>query len=362
MSLTTLLLASVVGGAAFLKFSPQFGSRDKAFSKERMLLSENYDVRAFKNIEKTDMGQIRLKTMVEFFFKSGQRKPDREIPVRKRAAHDFVSHSDDVSLTWFGHSAVLVEIEGKKIFFDPMLSNVPAPHPWLGSKRFNAELPLGVDDLPHLDAVIISHDHYDHLDYRSIQAIKEKVRMFFVPLGVGSHLAAWGVEEAKIKEFDWWEETNFDDLLIAATPAKHFSGRSLNDRNATLWASWVVKGKASSVFFSGDSGYTKSFKDIGDKYGPFDITMVECGQYHEDWSQIHMMPEETVQASLDLKSKLMMPIHWGSFTISLHSWDDPVRRALKAAEDAGLEMMTPVIGERIMLNNFKPSPFWWKSE
>lgn len=364
MTFTIIIVTLVVGAFAFLKFSPQFGSKDKAFSMERIQKSENYDTRAFKNLEKTSMGSVNLKTMWDFFFKNGNRKPDWEIPVHKKTSNDFANNSkgqdQETRLTWFGHSAVLIEIEGKKIFLDPMLSDVPAPHPWLGSKRFNPELPLDMDSLPQLDAVVISHDHYDHLDYESIKTIKDKVEHFFVPLGVGSHLVTWGVEESKITELDWWEEISFDGILIAATPAQHFSGRTLGDSNTTLWASWVIKGKQSSMFFSGDSGYTKSFKDIGDKYGPFDITMVECGQYHEDWAQIHMMPEETVQASLDLNSKMLMPIHWGAFTISLHAWDESIKRALKAAEKVGLKVTTPIIGETIILNKVSPTSHWWE--
>lgn len=360
MILLFIILSGVVGGYLFLQFSPQFGSRDKAFSQEKMRVSENHNGRQFVNLEGKPQDNVDLGTLMDFFFKTGKRKPDFDLPVVKTDLSQIQSSNDGASLTWFGHSAVLIEIDGKNIFFDPMLGDSPSPISWLGGKRFNSELPLDIDDIPPLDAVIISHDHYDHLDYGSIKRLKSKVSKFFVPIGIGSHLIEWGVDADKITELDWWEEVSFDGIKIAATPARHFSGRSLNDKNATLWASWVLKGKDTNLFFSGDSGYTKSFKDIGHKYGPFDLAMVECGQYHEDWSQIHMMPEETVQATLDLKSKRLMPIHWGAFVLALHDWDDPVKRALQEAQKRGVSMIAPVIGETIGIHqNNKDTVDWW---
>lgn len=361
MILISIILASILGGYLFLQFSPQFGSKDKAFSQEKMQASENYNGKQFINLEGKPKDNVNLSTLVDFFFKTGKRKPDFELPIVKTDISQMQSKSDHASLTWFGHSAVLIEMDGKNIFLDPMLGDVPSPISWLGGKRFNSELPLDIDDIPALDAVIISHDHYDHLDYGTITKLKGRVANFFVPVGIGSHLVKWGVDVEKITELDWWEEIDFDGIKIAATPARHFSGRSLNDKNSTLWASWVLKGKDTNLFFSGDSGYTKSFKDIGDKYGPFDLAMVECGQYHEDWSQIHMMPEETVQASLDLKSKTLMPIHWGAFVLALHDWDDPVKRALKESQKRGVNMIAPAIGETINIHqNNANIPHWWE--
>jgi L-ascorbate metabolism protein UlaG (beta-lactamase superfamily) len=204
-----------------------------------------------------------------------------------------------------------MEMDGKKIFLDPMLGSVPAPHPLLGSKRFNDTLPMPIEDLPDLDAILISHDHYDHLDYGSIQKLSERTGHFFVPLGVGAHIREWGVPDEKITEMDWWEEVNFEGITLVSTPARHFSGRGVLDRYSSLWCSWVIKGNEKAIFFGGDSGYDKSFKEIGKKYGPFDFAMLECGQYDEQWPDIHMMPQETVQANIGLKSNLLMPIHWG---------------------------------------------------
>jgi L-ascorbate metabolism protein UlaG (beta-lactamase superfamily) len=242
-----------------------------------------------------------------------------------------------------------------------MLGDTPAPHPWLGSKRYNPTLPLAIEKLPHLDAVVISHDHYDHLDYGSIVKLKDKVDRFYVPLGVAAHLVRWGVPSDSITELNWWEEQNVDGFTFICTPARHFSGRGLFDGFQTLWASWVIKTTNTSIYFSGDSGYGPHFKEIGEKYGPFDLTMLECGQYNERWTDIHMMPEETVQASVDLKSKLLMPIHWGAFTLALHSWADPVDRVTFTAHKLNIPITTPRLGEPVLLHQAEfPDDEWWK--
>jgi L-ascorbate metabolism protein UlaG (beta-lactamase superfamily) len=240
-----------------------------------------------------------------------------------------------------------------------MLGPVPAPHPWLGSKRFNDTLPLAIERIPQLDAVIISHDHYDHLDFGSITKLKDRVNHFYVPLGIAAHLVSWGVSEEKITEMDWWESTNFDGIELVAAPSRHFSGRGVTDRFKTQWSSWVIKGKNDAVYFSGDSGYDTHFKTIGDKYGPFDIAIMECGQYDQQWPLIHMMPEETVQATIDVRGSLLLPIHWGAFKLGLHSWTDPAKRVSKAASEKQVNLTTPIIGETIVLGTKAPSSEWW---
>jgi L-ascorbate metabolism protein UlaG (beta-lactamase superfamily) len=240
-----------------------------------------------------------------------------------------------------------------------MFGRAPTPFPIFGLKRYSKGLPFMIEDLPSIDVVIISHDHYDHLDYGSIRKIKEMVKQFIVPLGVGSHLEKWGVNPASIIE-DWWNEIKIEGLTIASTPARHFSGRSLTDRNATLWCSWVIKGENTNIFFSGDSGYGPHFIEIGAKYGPFDLTLMECGQYDRRWAAIHMTPEEAVQAQLDVKGKMMIPIHWGAFTLALHDWTDPIDRVTKAAETQNLAISTPRIGETVYISSEDyPRNMWW---
>jgi L-ascorbate metabolism protein UlaG (beta-lactamase superfamily) len=180
-----------------------------------------------------------------------------------------------------------------------------------------------------------------------------------VPLGLKSHLLHWGVEDSKITELDWWDELEIDGITLTCTPAQHFSGRGVTDRSKTLWASWVLKGKQNSIYFSGDSGYFGEFKKIGEKYGPFDIALMECGQYNELWHAIHMMPEETAQAGIDVQAKAIMPIHWGMFDLSLHSWTEPVERVSVAAAKLNLPLVTPVIGERFDIQNLLVSNQWW---
>ena len=359
-------ILSVVGvitlvGVTFINVSPQFGAGAKDVSLERIRKSPNFLNGAFKNQELTkQMTGFKWKTIPQFFTDGNNKTPSKELPMEKLKKSYFENEPLQPRITWFGHSAAFVEMEGINIFIDPMLGDVPAPHPLLGSKRFQKELPISINSLPKIDVVLISHDHYDHLDYGSIIKLNDNVDQFYVPLGIKAHLISWGVPEAKITEFDWWENINYKGIDFISTPARHFSGRGIINRNSTLWCSWVLKSSTSRIFFSGDSGYGKHFKEIGEKLGPFDFALVECGQYNEQWSQIHMTPEETIQASVDVQAKLMMPIHWGSFKLALHSWDDPILRATKKATVLQVKIATPKVGEAILLNggNF-PNENWW---
>ncbi|SFS40222.1 L-ascorbate metabolism protein UlaG, beta-lactamase superfamily [Lutibacter maritimus] len=360
-------ILSVVGvitlvGVTFINVSPQFGAGAKDLSLERIRKSPNFLNGTFINSEKTVQNTgFKWSTIPKFFTDGNNKKPSKDLPMQKLTKSYFENKPQKPRITWFGHSATFVEFEGLNIFIDPMLGDVPAPHPLLGSKRFQKELPISIDSLPKIDVVLISHDHYDHLDYGSIIKLKEKVTKFYVPLGIKAHLISWGISKEKITEFDWWERINYNSVEFISTPARHFSGRGITNRNSTLWCSWVLKSENSNIFFSGDSGYGKHFKEIGSTYGPFDFAMLECGQYNEQWSQIHMTPEETIQASIDVKSKLTMPIHWGSFNLALHSWDDPIVRASKKAYELNIKLTTPKVGEAIVLDesNF-PSEKWWK--
>ena len=359
-------ILSVVGvitlvGVAFVNVSPQFGAEAKEQSLERIRKSSNSLNGEFKNSEKTIQNTgFKWSTIPQFFTNGNNKVPSKELPIEKLTKSYFENVPIQPRITWFGHSTSFVEMEGLTIFIDPMLGDVPAPSPFLGTKRFQKELPISIDSLPKIDIVLISHDHYDHLDYGSIVKLKDKVAEFYVPLGIKAHLTLWGVEASKITEFDWWESIRFNKVEFVSTPARHFSGRGVTNRNSTLWCSWVLKSENSNIFFSGDSGYGKHFKEIGEKYGPFDFAMVECGQYNEQWSQIHMTPEETIQASIDVKSSLTMPIHWGSFKLALHSWDDPIIRVSAQAKVLNVKITTPKIGEAIVLSEENyPSEKWW---
>jgi len=242
-----------------------------------------------------------------------------------------------------------------------MLGPVASPVSFLGPKRYNEKILDLIEELPPIDAVLITHDHYDHLDYPSIQKLKSKAAHFFVPLGVGAHLIRWGVEKVRITELNWWEEIQFQGLTFALTPSKHFSGKGIFNRNSTLWGGWVILGKQTRFFTSGDGGYDAHFKEIGEEYGPFDIALIEGGQYDRRWSWAHMFPEQSVQANVDVKGKTMMLIHWGAFTLARHSWTDPIERALKEAESKNVHLIAPKIGETILLTESPASPptSWW---
>ncbi len=359
------LFLLLISGILFLNFYPSIGGSQSVEKIEVFKKSGHYEKDVFVNQIHTsmDMGFGKfISIMKDWIVGVPKQSPEKPLPVLPVDSMTIVSKHDSlVRVTWFGHSAFLLEFNGKNILLDPMLGEVPGPHPWLGPSRFTNGIPIEIDKLPQIDAVIFSHDHYDHLDYNSVLKLKDKVKQFYMPLGVGSHLLAWGVSENKIHELNWWDETILDEIQLVCAPARHFSGRGILDRNATMWASWVIKSKNFTIYFSGDGGYGPHFKEIGEKYGPFDFTMLECGQYDKRWESIHMMPEQTAQAALDLNTKMMMPIHWGSFVLALHSWKDPVERLTKKAQELGVSVITPKIGEQFLLNEIIiDDNDWWR--
>jgi L-ascorbate metabolism protein UlaG (beta-lactamase superfamily) len=357
-----LLLTAIT--LAFVNLSPQFGGVASDDQLKAYAASGHYKDGTFENQIPTSLALGFTKTiavMKEFFFSDvPDRDPGAPLPMQKIDPASVADRAPDIArLTWFGHSACFLEIDGKKILFDPMLGQYAGPLPFFSPKRYNDELPIEIEALPFIDAVIISHDHYDHLDHGSILKLKDKVGQFYVPLGVGAHLIAWGVAPENVTELNWWEEATHEGFTFICTPARHFSGRGFTN-NTTLWSSWVVKSARQRFYFSGDSGYGPHFKEIGDLYGPIDFVMMECGQYNELWTAIHMMPKETVQATLDVKGKLLLPIHWGAFTLSLHSWTDPIVRVTAEADAVQLQVTTPTIGEPILLDYKNiPDSKWW---
>lgn len=355
----SLIGLAVITGVLFLNLSPEFGQTPSKEQKASFAQLDNYSDGKFQNQSPSPMDINTFKVLREFLKNDPSRKPARPIDVQKIDSAK-VAENQKPRLTWFGHSAFLLELDGKKILIDPMFGDNPSPHPWLGTSRYSEELPISIHELPHIDAVIISHDHYDHLDYGSIKKLKEKVGQFYMPLGVGNHLKKWGVDESKIHELNWWESVDFEGIELVSCPSRHFSGRGLFDRASTLWCSWVIKGQNQNIYFSGDSGYDNHFKEIGEKYGPFDIALMECGQYNQQWKYIHMMPEESAQGAVDLQARLAMPIHWGAFTLALHDWTDPVERFTAKAKELNLQTTTPRIGEAILLNpGIFPEERWW---
>ncbi len=365
MTILILLALLIVVYLLFVSYYPPFGGDVSDALKSEYSKSENYKNERFINQKDVpeDLGFWEtIKIARKFFFTEVPNgTPKQNIEVQRVDSIDIADYNRGTRLIWFGHSAFLLQIQGKNILLDPMFGDVPAPHPMLGRKRFTEQLPIEIEKLPQIDAIIISHDHYDHLDYESIKVLKDKVLMFYTPLAVGVHLKAWGIEKERIVELDWWQGVRFQELEFICTPAQHFSGRKLNNRQSTLWSSWVIRSDKESIFFSGDSGYGPHFKEIGEKYGPFDFAMIECGQYNKLWPDIHMFPEETIRAGRDLGATAIMPIHWGAFQLALHSWTDPVERAGKQAQKLNAFMVTPEIGQTMNMDNLEGlDKKWWK--
>lgn len=345
----------------FVYTAPQMGQPPQGKDLERISKSPNYGKDGFVNLIETHMGSFSemMSTLPDFLFAEGG-SPDHPLPVKfgtnERAAQDSLC-----LVTWYGHSAFLFEMEGKRILIDPMLGEASSPVSF-ATKRFQYQKPIPIEELRNIDAIILSHDHYDHLDYSTIIQLKEETKHFFTALGVGSHLKKWGVDEAKITELDWWQSSKLDEIDIVACPARHFSGRAFTDRNATQWASWIIRGENQKLYFSGDGGYGPHFKEIGDKYGPFDLALLECGQYNEAWEAIHMMPEQSVKAGIDVNAKVLMPIHWGAFELSVHTWTEPIIRFKAEARRLKQKVVHPYIGERFVLGHDLPKIEWWNLE
>jgi L-ascorbate metabolism protein UlaG (beta-lactamase superfamily) len=273
----------------------------------------------------------------------------------------------DRSLWRLGHSTLLLKLRGGFWLTDPVFAERASPVQWAGPKRFHAP-PIALDDLPPLRCVVLSHDHYDHLDRETVKCLADRADAFLTPLGVGDRLIEWGVPAAKVRQFDWWQGTSIDGIQFTATPAQHFSGRGLFDSDKTLWASWVIVESSAQagdaglrLFFSGDGGYFDGFAEIGRRFGPFDVTMVETGAYDARWAYVHMQPHETVQAHVDLRGRVLLPIHNGTFDLAMHAWDDPFERVSALAAQRGVALATPRMGEVVDLAAPAPTSAWWRS-
>ena len=292
------------------------------------------------------------------------RYPVRPIPVEARRRSDFERPpASGLRATWLGHATALVEVDGARILTDPVWSERVSPSTLVGPRRF-FEPPIALADLPRVDAVVISHDHYDHLDMETVKTLARTGARFCVPLGVGAHLERWGMPASQIDERDWGETREIAGVTITATPARHFSGRRLSDRDATLWCSWVIAGPRHRVFYSGDSGYFDGYRDIGRDHGPFDLTLMSLGAYGPTWPLIHMTPEEIVQAQRDLRGELLLPIHWATFNLAFHAWNEPALRMAADAHAKGVRFTIPRPGEmtepaRLLEAGSEPAE-WWK--
>ncbi len=314
----------------------------------------------FQNLSYTPQlteGHSMFSILKDFFTRGKSVLPLKTLPSVKTDLKNY--HSTTPSIIWFGHSSYLIHCNGINILVDPVFSGTASPFSWY-LKAFKGSDIYKAGDMPMIDIMIITHNHYDHLDTDTINRLAPTTKQFIMPLGVSKYLEKTGALKHAYKEMDWWDTVNLENnIQLSCTPARHFSGRGLK-RNGSLWASFVLAIDSYKIFIGSDSGYDTHFKSIGSQYGPFDIALLECGQYNEAWRYIHTMPEELITIGDDLQAKMLMPVHWGKFALGLHNWDEPIERFIKAANDARVNYTTPKIGEPVVLNKNYPKEEWWK--
>lgn len=327
---------------------------------QRLKQSPNYKDGAFQNLSATPMkpeGVTYWKMTKEFFKKHPGTAPPAKLPFVKTDLKKL--NTEEPVIVWFGHSSYFIRIANKNFVVDPVFSGNAAPVSFM-VKAFPGSNEYKADDMPGIDYLILTHDHYDHLDFKTIRRLKNKTGKIYCSLGISSHLKYWGVDENLITEMDWWQSEQLEEnIQLRAAPARHFSGRGLK-RGQTLWSSFILKTATHNLYLGGDSGYDSHFKEIGEKYGPFDLAVLESGQYNTMWPLIHMMPEETVQAAVDLQAKALLPVHWGKFLLAMHPWNEPLKRVLTKAKELNIQVKTPRIGEPLNLDAQNSGKAWWE--
>ena len=330
---------------------------------EKYSKSPNWDGKKFNNLEETT-DDVNLRTLPGLLRKQmkgrSERGPKQSLPVLTEELPDAASDDGIPRFIWYGHSVLLLRFAGRNLLIDPMFGPDASPIGPIVSGRFSKDTLAIIERLPKLDAILFTHDHYDHLDYASISRLKEKVDTYIVALGVGRHLERWGIPSAQITELDWWDSLQFHQIELTFTPSRHFSGRGPTDRTKSLWGGWVLRNDKHRIYWTGDGGYGKHFKEVGDRLGPFHWIFTECGQYNELWHQIHMYPEECIQAAKDARASLAIPVHWAGFTLAMHSWKEPVERFVAEASLRGQEIACPRIGAVVKLGEEPNNDFWWE--
>jgi L-ascorbate metabolism protein UlaG (beta-lactamase superfamily) len=302
-------------------------------------------------------GTSMLSVMKAFFTRPKTITPSATLPNVKTDLKAL--HSSKPTIVWFGHSSYLIHCQGINILVDPVLSGHASPFSWY-LKAFKGSDTYKPQDMPDIDVMVLTHNHYDHLDKAAVKALAPKTKAFIMPLGVGKDLSGMGISKDKITELSWWDSKEFiQDVKLTATPSRHFSGRGLK-RNASLWASFVLNIKGYSIFLGSDSGYDSHFQEIGNRFGPFDLALLECGQYNTAWPYIHSEPEELIKEGAELQAKVIMPVHWAKFALALHPWDEPINRFVKAAQTAGVRYTTPMIGQPVVIDEAYPKEKWWE--
>jgi L-ascorbate metabolism protein UlaG (beta-lactamase superfamily) len=365
-AIAVAVLAAVLATASWAVLSqPQFGAPMSGARLERAKANPQYRDGRFINVQPEAPTTIAAlgDYLVRQFSGDEIRVPPKPLPVLAvdPAVLAAAPPATGLRAFWIGHASTYVEIDGLRLLLDPVFAERVSPLP-IGPRRFHPP-PIALADLPPIDAVLISHDHYDHLDMTTVRHLAARGTRFFVPLGIGAHLERWGVPLAQIEEMEWWQRQSLRGVEFVCTPTRHYSGRGLGDRSATLWSSWSVLGPRHRFFYSGDTGYSTHFAEIGSRLGPFDIAFIKIGAYGpgQSWVDIHMPPELAVQAHRDLRAKRMFPVHWSTFNLAYHDWDEPIRRSVAEANRTHVELVTPRLGEWVDADREFVSTPWWEA-
>ena len=359
------LVVSVVGATALSSEGfKTFGGANGGPRWDRAQKSPHFREGKFQNTEATSL--VKAGDMVpmlrDFLFGKEMRVPNCKLPLVTDGWKKFAAPAESgLRLTWMGHATTLIEVDGAAVLTDPMWSERASPSSWVGPRRFHAP-PIALEQLPKLDAVVVSHEHFDHLDMASVISLAKTGVVFHVPLGIGVHLESWGVPETQIKELDWWEEVQLSNgVRLVATPSRHFNGRGMPWRPGSSWTSWSVVGPRHKVYFSGDTGMSQHFPEIGQKLGPFDVALLEIGQSNEKWADIHLGPVGAVEAAQKLQAKRLFGIHWATFELAYHPWNEPAETMTVEAGKRGLPVVTPRLGEPVEPEKGELGDTWWRA-
>jgi L-ascorbate metabolism protein UlaG (beta-lactamase superfamily) len=359
ITVVLLLVAVALAIATWVVFQlPSFGGTADGARLERMRQSPQFHNGRFENTPPY-VSNMSLRRELHDYLGDQVREPRFEVPVQKMAADDLAKPvAPGLRSWWLGHASVLIELDGVRILTDPVLSQRASPFQFLGPARLHP-VPLALEQWKNIDAVVISHDHFDHLDMHTIRHLANGGTHFYVGLGIGAHLERWQVPPAQIHEMDWWEQANIKGVAIHCTPARHYSGRtSMN--NSTLWASWMVKGPTHSMYFSGDTGYAGHFKAVHERLGAPQLALIKVGAYGDTWMDIHMNPESAVQAYQDLGATTLLPVHWATFNLAYHDWAEPMVRTVRAASANGVQVVTPRVGEKFEFGQPFNNKAWYQ--
>lgn len=360
-----ILLAAVPLSVLALLQLPVFGGHPDARAKLEFAASAafNSEQGLFQNRRPQLMAEMRENTSLGAMLKEWMKdrpnaRPVAALPQQRPDIDAFMAAGDSPKVIWFGHSTFLLNMAGTTVLVDPIFSNAAAPFSFMVN-RFQPPV-LALDELPAIDVVLISHDHYDHLDLDTVKFFADSNTEFLTPLGISAHLTRWGISKDKITEYDWWQTGILHDITFTATPAQHFSGRDGFTENETLWAGWIIATASHKLFFSGDSGYDTHFVEIGQRHGPFALAFMDNGQYDKAWPAVHMFPDEVVRASRELKAERLLPVHWGMFELAFHDWKTPAEDVARFADAAGVELVTPILGQMITLDEQLTTTRWWQ--